>query len=330
MTTATNPLLVDVNALVEAGELENQTEAQTGFKREVTPEGVTTARFVGYVEIGKQPQRAYEGQEKPDAEEVILTWELNGPAYMRNVAKKDEPEKLVPTIFRETITRSLNEKAKYFKLFTKMRGAQPVKHMAQLVGQGFLIQIKHKASKDGKSKYANIYTPVDGWMVNPPFETSAATGVTTEVPVPAADGPQQILLQDAPNEAQWNSIFIDGTFEKKDGDNTIELPRNFTQFKCIGASNFAGSKLEAVVGSNLAALQAGKALLDAAYVRKDAPAETKPDETAPTTAPTVETPPAQLETPAETAPEVAPEVPAETAPTDTPAADPLAALGLTT
>ncbi len=37
------------------------------FDFAIPPEGHTTARFVGYVEGGKQPQSAFEGTDKADA-----------------------------------------------------------------------------------------------------------------------------------------------------------------------------------------------------------------------------------------------------------------------
>ncbi len=265
----TNSLIQNIQSMVEAGSLEDQTVQKTKFVRQIAPEGVTTARLVGYVELGYLPQRPWQGEAKPDAPMVTLTWELNGKNYMKNVAKAGEPEKLVPTMHRETIKLSTNERAKYFKLFNKMRRQdKPVTHMAQLLGQGCIIRIKHNASKkDPSIKYANIYTAVDGWMVTPPIETSAVSGETTEVPVPTAVTPMQLLLQASPSIPQWNSIYIDGTYTKKINGADVELSKNFVQYKLLGASSFNGSALESLLRDNnlLAGLLNDKKVSDAAY-----------------------------------------------------------------
>lgn len=306
----TNSLLNNIQNMVEAGTLGDQTVTQTKFVRQIAPEGVTTARLVGYVELGYLPQRPWQGEEKPDAPMVTLTWELNGKAYMKNIAKAGEPENLVPTMHRETIKLSTNERAKYFKLFNKMRRQdKPVKHMAQLLGEGCIIRIKHNASKkDPSIKYANIYTAVDGWMVTPPIETSAVSGETTEVPVPPAVTPMQLLLQSNPSIPQWNSIYIDGTYTKKINGADVTLSKNFVQYKLLGASSFSGSPLESLLKDNnlLAGLLADKNISDSAY--NDSKPRTE----------TVEVPvvPSIIETP-----KVSPE------PLDS-SVDPLAALGL--
>lgn len=262
-------LLQQVQAAKAAGAVKDQSVADKGFTRKVTPEGTTTARLLSYIEIGNQKQRDYKGEKKDDAPMVRITFELNGPAYMRNIAKEGEPEKLIPTILTEEIKLSTNDKAKYYKLFLKMKGdRENITHMAEMVGDAFIITIKHNVDKkDPTKKYANIYTTVDGWMVSPPFETSAATGVRTEVPTPALSGTEAILLQDFPSIEQWDSIFIDGTFKRKVGDEEVEVSKNFVQFKCLGSSSFKGSPLEALLIENnaIAPLLEAKAKSDAAF-----------------------------------------------------------------
>ena len=329
-----NALLQQVQAAKEAGAVKDQSVADKGFTRTVTPEGVTTARLLSYIETGAQKQRDYQGQPKPDAPMVRLTFELNGPKYMRNIAKEGEPEKLIPTLHTEEIKLSTNDKAKYYKLFLKLRGDnEKITHMAELVGSGCIIEIKHNVDKKDKTKkYANIYTQVDGWMVKPPFETSAATGVRTEVNIPAVSGTESILLQDFPSIEQWTSIFIDGTFKRKVGDDEIELSKNFVQFKCLGASDFKGSPLETMLLENnaIAPLLEAKAKSDAVFAANKpdtAPAEEK--------APAAILPDADTPPPAETvseetvqAPTPPAEEPCDTGTAETEAVNPLTALGL--
>mgnify|MGYP003667424486 CR=1 FL=1 len=233
-------------AIAETASTTDQSTASTGgnFERTVAPAGFTTARFVGYVEIGKQPQRAYEGQEKPDAPEVRLTFELNGPKQITEYEKDGETHKR-SNLQREKITISQSDKSNFFKLFTKMAyGRSDIKHMAQMLGEGFLIKISHNTSKDGKKTYANMKSKENGWEIGAPSTTDPVTNDVTMLNVPEATVALQCLLWDNPTQEMWDSIFIDGSYEK-DG---VSVSKNFIQNEALDASNFGGSALEALIG----------------------------------------------------------------------------------
>ena len=241
---------MDLTALAaqaaQAAETADQSVQEGGFKREVAPAGFTTARFVGYVETGHQPQNPYQGVEKPDAPEVRLTFELNGPKQI-NEYQKDGETHTFTNSQREKITIGVNEKSNFQKLFKAMlAGRSDIKHMAMLLGEGFLIKITHNQSKDGKKTYANMKT--DGvWNIQAPAVTDPISNETTILDVPAATLPIQLLLQAAPTKEQWDSIFIDGTYTKKEGDKEIQVSKNFLQEECKAASSFVGSALEAMI-----------------------------------------------------------------------------------
>ena len=230
-----------------AGETTDQTEVQSGFVYEVAPAGYTTARFIGYVETGKQPQRAFEGVAKPDAPEVRLTFELNGPKH--TVEYEHEGEKKTRTnTQRENIAISMNEKANFHKLLNKMiAGRSGIKHMAEMLGEGFLIKLSHNKSKDGKKTYANMKTTADGWQIGAPATTDPITNETTVLKVPEATQDIQLLLWDTPTADQWASVFIDGTYEREVDGVKVTKSKNFIQDECMSASNFVGSPLEALV-----------------------------------------------------------------------------------
>jgi len=314
-----------IQAAKEAGSLSDQATAETGFKRTITPAGVSTARFVGYVEIGDQPQDPWQGKPKDDAPMVRLTWELNGPAYLRNVAKAGEPEKLVPTLITEELKLSSNEKATFYKLLQKMRGDRTeITHIAEMLGEGFIITIKHeKGKKDATKTYAKMRTQVDGWMIAPPFEVSAATGVKSEVPVPAVSEPEKAFLWDLADLDMWNSIFIDGTYNKTINGEEVALSKNFVQFKILGASNFEGSPIQKLLDPTAVAVLKEQAAISNAAYGADAPKKTA-EEVGPKAPPTVLG--AAEESPEPPAEESAPETKEDAA--DKP--DPLAHLGLTT
>lgn len=327
----TNALLQQVKAAVEEGALKDQSVADKGFQRSIPPAGITTARFTGYVELGSQKQDDYQGQSKDDAPMVRLTWELNGPKYLRNIAKAGEPEKLIPHTITEEIKLSTDVRATFYKLVQRMKGDRDIKNLAELLGEGFIITIKHQSGKkDPTKKYAKMRTQVDGWMITPPIVPDPLTGDTTVVPVPEVSGDIRLLLQDAPSLDQWKSIFIDGTYTKKVAGTDVEVSKNFIQFKCLQSSSFEGSALEALLKDTgaLDALKAEANLSAKVYQKETTSEDTKP-EAAPTTAPTTapEVAPTAATTTSEPVSE--PDVQEETKAAPETPVDPLAALGLT-
>lgn len=277
-----------MNDIVTATATEDQTEVSKGFVREVAPAGFTPARFVGYVEVGKQPQRAFEGVEKPDAAEVRLTFELNGPKHITEYEVEGE-KKTRTNLIHITSTISNNEKSNFYKLLQKMLyGRTDITHMAQMLGEGFLVKVTHNASKkDPKKVYANLKSDV--WDIGQASVTDPITNLTTNIPVPAASANIQCLIWNNPSADMWASIFIDGTYEREENGVKVVKSKNFIQDLAMSASNFVGSPLEGLV-------MGGVDILDA--LTPEAPEAPK----------AVDTPPAPVE-----APEVA---------------DPLAALGL--
>lgn len=233
----------------QVAKTEDQTEVQKGFDYKPTPAGFSPARFIGYVELGKQKQRAYQGKEKPDALEARLTFELNGPAHI-NEYEKDGVKQSYTNTINVTLPVSSNEKSNYYKLLSKMiAGRQNIKHMAEMLEEPFLVKVVHNVvEKDGKkTTYANIKDG-DGWHIGAPFKTDVLTNETTPIEVPAQTHPTQFLSWSSPSKEQWDSIFIDGSYTKGEGDDAVEVSKNFIQDKCYQATDYNGSALSELLG----------------------------------------------------------------------------------
>ena len=262
-----------MSQITDASTLADQTEVSAGFTYEAPAEGYTTARFVSYIEVGKQPQRAYQGVEKADAFEVRLTFELNGPKHITTY-EHEGVTKTRTNLIRITSTISNNEKSNFFKLLQKMTyGRNDIKHMAQMLGEGFLVQVTHNKSKDGKKTYANLKSDV--WNIGQPATTDPITNDVNILNVPVATQEIQLLLWNTPSKEQWESVFIDGSYEREVDGVKVVKSKNFVQELAMSASNFIGSPLEALVmGGTLAEMLAPHA---------DTPAPVKPP--APTVVP---------------------------------------------
>lgn len=255
-------LLKEVAAAAAEHALKDQSKDDGGpaFERIVATEGWHVARFVNYVEIGKREQRAFQGKSKPPAHEVRIGFELLNPKDAREIEVDGEKRTVYPMQY-ETLAIKTHEKAKFAKLFKAMAyGRQEVNgsklvHMAQMLGEAFRIKIVHNTvpAADGKAErtYANMYDSSLGWLLEAPViekfdeETGESLG-KKRIRVPEATVDLQLLLWDSPTEAQWNSIFIDGEFNRKDKDGNVEvISRNWIQQDIIkNAVDFEGSALQ--------------------------------------------------------------------------------------
>lgn len=230
--------------------LEDQTEFTGGnFERELPKEGKHPARLVSYIEIGKFASE-YEGKAKAPADNVILVFELLGKDDVRTT----DDGRTFANRMTLTLTKSFHEKSGYRKLFELMRnGDSNIKHMSQmLMTKAWLIGIEHNKSKDGNKTYANMKNKERGWLVYPAirevFDEDGSVSETVKINVREAVSEPQLLLWDNPKAIMWNSIYIDGTYTRKDKDgNETEVSKNWIQERCMEAVNFEGSALQDMI-----------------------------------------------------------------------------------
>lgn len=246
-------LLGQINEAVDT--LEDQTVTKDGdFTNEPHPKGLTPARFIGYVEVGRRPQKPFQGKDKPPADEVRLYFELNGPKHRRDVDVNGTMTQFT-NVIAVKMAKKLGDKAAYKQLFNKMTyGRDSIRHMAQMLGEGFLINIEHSTvpAADGKpaKTYANMKDANGVWLLSAPVVTDPLTGVSTPVPVPAPLQPLRLLLWDRPTKEQWATLFIDGEKTIKDAKGLERtVTKNWLQEDIVtGALNFEGSPLQVMLG----------------------------------------------------------------------------------
>ena len=247
----------------------DHTKVSEGFTREVPPAGPSMARFIGYVEVGKQPQE-FEGKAKNPALEAYIMFELNSKKHIREVEIDG-----VNKTFANRITAGgggvavyTNSKAGFHKLFSAMRaGRENITHIAHMLGEPFKIDVVHSVpKKEGDPVYANMKDD-NGWKIGPPmvtkFNDEGEPLETIVLKVPEAIAPLQLLLWDAPTKEQWDSIFIDGTYKKKVNVVEVEVSKNWLQELCMKAVDYKGSALEAMLtGGDALAGELEQGLMD--------------------------------------------------------------------
>lgn len=228
----------------------NMNEAQKGGGGDYTPpaEGIARARFVGYIETGIHERNVGPGKPPVQKPQVKLIFELSGPNHQPKVL--DDGTKLPHRITVDE-NYSLNEKANFYKLFRRMNWKGTATHMSQLLGEAFLVTIKHKVSGEGDKKrvYANIRDDA-GYTVQPPRYVDPLSNQTVEVPVDPPISALRLFVWNAPTELlkpMWDSLFIDGEYPARTDDKgNVTAPartKNVLQEEIKAALNFKDSPI---------------------------------------------------------------------------------------
>ena len=239
-----------MNALLDeakSADLPDHSKARPSGEYSIPAAGKTLARCIGYVEMGKR-KAYYQGKENGTEMKAKLFFELLGPKHMVDDGEGGKRS----TLYIEDLAVKTGEKASFRKLFMKMRGGRKeITNMAQMVGEGFILEITHNNGTGDKKDtvYANIRNKEGEWGVTPPIVEDPATGEVKVLPVPEPTQPYRLLLWSKPSKAQWDSIFIDGTTTKKvkgaDGKEVEqEVSRNWIQNNILKhAIDFESSQL---------------------------------------------------------------------------------------
>lgn len=202
------------------------------------PEGYAMARIVEYIEYGNQPQE-YMGVAKEAALEFTMGFALYGQGY-----QNDDGTPYVLRTYSTALSR--NEKARAFKLFKALNWKGTAKGFAQLLGDGILVKIKHQA----KSKTdATVVSRIDFEGFLPPFDALSKQ----PYPIPeASDDLYRMFLWNTPTKEAWDSLFIEGMWEAKDGKPAES--KNRIQEAILGALDYQGSPLQQLLGGAVMAL----------------------------------------------------------------------------
>lgn len=247
---------IDYKALGQkaAAEGADQTKAQAGGGGDFDPPaaGPALARFIGYVELGKQ-KGTFQG--KPTIKEKVqLVFELVGKRHPPH--EMQDGTKMPQRITIEE-TYSLNEKANFFKLFNRMNYKQDARHIVELLGEGFKAEVIHDTwtDKQGKQRVTATFKGSAGYTIAPPRkeDEDSETG-WVDVAVPPALSDIRCFLWDQADLDQWASLYIEGEYpERKNDKGEVTAParsKNVFQNKIKTAVNFNGSPIHTLLLSS--------------------------------------------------------------------------------
>lgn len=227
MSNVEKAVVLDLEALAALVEQTAETaldmteETSGGAGKKLLPVGFSLGRICEYIEYGSQPQ-SFEGQKKEPADEISIGAELYDEGY---AAEDGTP--YVDHGMSFAVTRTAKSNA--FKAFKNLNWQSLATRWLQLVGKPYLFKIEQKTSQKTKKPYSLI----DLQATLPPLDAR------TKKPYdcPSIDVKNlRVFLWDAPQLAHWDSLEIKGN--------------NFIQEKILGALNFAGSPLEALLMQN--------------------------------------------------------------------------------
>lgn len=220
------------------------------FEYTPPPAGPTVGVFIEYIELGMQKQPDYQGKPKPPVESVRLTFALTHPTKNTKEIDVEGGKKKIQDRISFDISIKLNEKAKFKKIFEKMRyGRDGITHMAQMLGDKFRLDVTHNevGEKEKKRVYANLWNEQGEIGISAPFVDDPIAGSRTDIrsKIPEALDPLKVFLWGRPTKETWDTLFVDGTRTVKDEKGQEkEVSKNWLQERIINATDYKGSALE--------------------------------------------------------------------------------------
>jgi hypothetical protein len=208
--------------------------------------GPARARLVGYFEMGTHEEE-YEGQ-KRDRSKVDLVFELSGPNHE---PRKLDSGELVPIRVTVQETLSLDPDKSFFGLFSAMNYAGKATHMAELLGEAFIVEVFHKRSRDRTRVYANLKGP-NGYNITAPTVKDEITGKAKAIQVAPAITKLLLFSWANADKDDWDSIYIPGEYAERRDDQTGEIvspahSKNVIQEKIKKGRNWPAHPLAAIV-----------------------------------------------------------------------------------
>ena len=223
----------------------NMGKAQEGDKYTPPAIGLSRARLVGYFELGTHEEE-FEGK-KRDRERVDLIFELSGPNHE---PRKLDDGTLVPIRITVQETLCLSETASFFKLFAAMNHAGNATHMAEFLGEPFIVEVFRRRSMDGKNVYAYLKGP-DGYNVRGTTVQDPLSGKPLLIEVAPALTEPRVFVWDIADKDMWDSIHIPGEWAERKDEKTGEViskarSKNVIQDRIKKAKNWLRHPLAAL------------------------------------------------------------------------------------
>lgn len=240
-------LAIAAEAMGEGGE---DLTVNQSFDRPIPRAGVAWLRLRSYIELGVHKPK---DPTHNDATLCILEFELKHPDHMYDT---DSGKKCATLQLR--LRKGSTAKSGYKKVFNMMNEAAGGHHKGFLSMIGvstWSATIYHNVVGEGaKAKtYANLDN-AGAYSFRPCGSMDEETNQFTPRKLEPLQGTpcaflwENAAVSDANYKAMWESIFIDGTYDKTNADKTVtKMSKNFHQDKIKDSINYAGSRLQGLI-----------------------------------------------------------------------------------
>lgn len=245
---------IELLAGLDVTQLNDQSVIQAGGGRDLLPAGRALVRPFMYIECGMHIE-TYQGKPKPAAPYFRLGFKIVGGAG-KNLDGKVEKfvitdgqfPQIVP-FFKQQL--AFTEKAKTPKWLAALNKVGETKtHLAWKVAESALYYLDIGVATKDDGKHYNTY---DFALLQPAIKIDEETLEETIVKAPTIPKEDMmIFIWDLATQAQWDSLFIEGSYEaKKDTAGNITKPaasKNRYQEEIMTATNFTGSPIDIILG----------------------------------------------------------------------------------
>lgn len=229
------------------------------FEIELPEAGPCVLRFREYIELGLTKLATKKYPKKKPAVMTRWVFELTTPKHVKEIELEDGTKKRFGQVISIMLPKSLASKSNYFKLFKQLNWEGSAKHPAQLLGKPYKARIIHAyaaedapggvPNKDAKPKWANLKDDT-GFTFEAPRTVDPLSETITEIPVPEMLGDKKLFLWNMPTKETWDSLFIDGEYEKEVDGKKETISKNWIQNKILEALDYEGSKLHELLVGN--------------------------------------------------------------------------------
>jgi hypothetical protein len=190
-------------------------------------------RFIGYTQYGVHT--VGKGAQQKTKDMHLLEFEVVSKRHI-TVKEVDGVDKQYSESIMIRLKEGSNSKSAFMNYFTRMTyGRDNIKHMAQMLGEGFQATISN-TEYEGKT-YARIHDGEAGeYTIGRAVDQDPDTGQEVVRQVSEPLNSLSCFLWKQPNKGMWDSLQI--------GDHADDAKENWKKHLVLKAENYAGSPIE--------------------------------------------------------------------------------------
>ncbi|PCE27518.1 hypothetical protein BWP39_03170 [Paraburkholderia acidicola] len=233
---------IKIQRAAEAGPDMRKPQYPGGY--EPPAEGVAWARFIGYIELGQHECMRDGALVYRDRARMVF--ELGGQSH---------PGRLVdgvrtPHVISVETDIDLSPSARFLDTFSRMNFENRATHMTELLGDQFVVYVKHVPLKSASGVYATLEAS-KGYLIYPAKGRHEDSGPVVCIPVVPRTYRLVLFAWASADMQDWYDLYISGEWPAVLDENTGDVVRparskNILQERIMSARNWPEHSLAAV------------------------------------------------------------------------------------